>query len=67
LVLRELGWKDLQGDRAVQLTVIRKVDFAHSARPDFGADLISAEFCAGLEGHAMRARLYENTSLHQFE
>jgi hypothetical protein len=52
--LAELGFRDFDGDDAVQARVAGPVHFPHAARPDRRFNLIGTEPGAGMKGHALR-------------
>ena len=51
LALGDVFRQDLDGDGAVEASVARLVDFAHSSSADRGEDFVGAEFVAGGERH----------------
>jgi hypothetical protein len=44
-------WQHLERDVAMQAPVARTIDFAHTAGPDGGNDLVRTQAGAGLEAH----------------
>jgi hypothetical protein len=63
-VTGQLGWENLDHDRAVESGVASLVDLAPAARTDEGDDFITAEACARREWHGERLRggLYRRRS-----
>ena len=46
LIRSKLGGKNLQGDFAIEFSVLRQINLAHPARANFRADFVATEFCA---------------------
>jgi hypothetical protein len=49
--LREFGGEDFERGGTAQVRVLREIDFAHPARAELRADFVTAETCAGGDGH----------------
>lgn len=46
LILRDVFWKNLDRDGAIQLRVLGQINVAHAARADLRANFIATQFCA---------------------
>ena len=47
--------KNFQSNFAIEFHVLSQIHFAHSALADLCADFITAEFCAGSQGHRVKS------------
>jgi len=55
--LGERRRQNLDRDVAIQFLIAGAIDLTHATRAEFGADLVTAKFGAGLERHCARAIL----------
>src|SRR6267378_4214362 len=60
-----MGWKDLDGDDAVQARITRTVHLAHSARAQRREDFVGPEFGARSKRHTL-PRLYSGKARRAF-
>src|SRR5215469_15855202 len=47
LIRSNFSGQSLQGDFAIELGILREVDFSHAARAKRGEDFVRAKMCAG--------------------
>ena len=59
LLIRGESWgQDFQGHSALQLRVLRKINFVHPARAERRTDYVAAQSCPCINGHDRRERLF---------
>jgi hypothetical protein len=52
VIVGQLGWEDLESDRALEARIVSKVDLAHASGANPGTDFVSAEFGIWGKGHS---------------
>ena len=52
VILRQIRWQELDGDRTFEAWVSGLIDDAHPAAAKLGDDLVGAELGTGGQGHA---------------